>query len=89
MRMNRTGMRVGATVLALALLAIPTLLDAQRATPNIARRLAGGLRPRSPAPPFRYIPGSPGETQLRREEEPHLQATIRRLSIRPGAAVSR
>ena len=34
MRMNRTGMRIGATVLALgvSLLAIPTLLDAQRAT---------------------------------------------------------
>src|SRR6266567_8688211 len=49
---------------------------------DIARRLAGGLWPRPSAPPFRYFPGSPGGTRLRRGEEPHPRAAIRRLPIR-------
>ncbi len=36
-----------------------------------AGRLAGGLWPRSSAPPFRYLPGSPGGARLRRRAEPH------------------
>jgi hypothetical protein len=89
MKMNGTGMRIGVTVLALgaSLLAIPASPGAKGCR-DIARRLAGGLWPRSSAPQFRDFPGSPGGTRLRRGEEPHYRAAIRRLPIRSDAGFS-
>jgi hypothetical protein len=55
---------------------------------DIARRLVGGLRPWSSAPPFRYFQGSPSGTRLRRGEEPRYRAAIRRLPIRSDAKFS-
>ena len=89
MKMKGADMRIGVTVLAVAvsLLAIPTSHGA-KACRDFARRLAGGLWPRSSAPQLRYFPGSPGGTGLRGGEEPHHRAAIRRLPIRAHAGFS-
>ena len=55
---------------------------------NVARWLAGGLWPGSSAPQFQYFPAAPRGTRLRRGEEPHYRAAIRRLQIRPGIGIS-
>ena len=65
MKMNGTGMRIGATILALG--ARHTDLAGPKGCRDIARRLAGGLWPRSSASPFRYFPGSPSGTRLIRK----------------------
>jgi hypothetical protein len=90
MTTNGTGLRIGLTVLALgaSLLAIPTS-QAQRAAAIARVGWLEVLRPRSSATPFRSFPGPAGGQRLRRGEEPHHRAAIRRLPIRPDARVSR
>ncbi len=91
MKINGRGVRIGVTVLALAvgLLAIPTLLEAQRAAAGISR--VGWLevcRPGPQHPNFDIFPGSPSRTRLRRGAEPRCRAAICRLPIRSDAKVS-
>ena len=54
-----------------------------------ARRLAGGLRSRSPASAFRSVPCAPRRTGLRRGKESRHRAALRRLPVRPDSGIGR
>jgi hypothetical protein len=90
MKMNRISVPIAVTVLALSvtLLSAPTS-QAAKGYRQIARRLVGGVWPRSSAPQLRYFPGSPRGARLCRGKEPHHRAAICGLPIRSDAGVSR